>query len=110
MQDLLIGSMDSSASSVEWILSELMRNPTVMKKLQKELERVVGLKRMVEESDLDKLEYLDMVVKETFRMHPVAPLLVPHYAREDSKVNGYDIPKESRIIVDTYAIGRDPNV
>ncbi|KAL1567999.1 cytochrome P450 71AU50-like [Salvia divinorum] len=110
MLDLLIGSMDSSASSVEWILSELMRNPTIMKKLQKELEQVVGLKRMVEESDLDQLEYLDMIVKETFRLHPVAPLLVPHYAREDSKVNGYDIPKESRILVNTYAIGRDPNV
>ncbi|KAL1568000.1 cytochrome P450 71AU50-like isoform X1 [Salvia divinorum] len=110
MLDLLIGSMDTAAVSVEWILSELLRNPTVMKKLQKELEQVVGLKRMVEESDLDQLEYLDMVVKETFRLHPVAPLLVPHYAREDSKVNGYDIPKESRIIVNTYAIGRDPNV
>ncbi|KAL1568001.1 cytochrome P450 71AU50-like [Salvia divinorum] len=111
MLDLLEASIDTAASSVEWILSELLRNPTVMKKLQKELEQVVGLKRMVEESDLDQLEYLDMIVKETFRLHPVTPLLVPHYAREDSnKVNGYDIPKESRILINTYAIGRDPNV
>ncbi|XP_042041154.1 cytochrome P450 71AU50-like [Salvia splendens] len=110
MMDLLIGSMDTAAASVEWILSELLRNPTVMKKVQKELEQVVGLKRMVEESDLDQLEYLDMVVKETFRLHPVGPLLIPHYSREDSKVNGYDIPKGSRILINTYAIGRDPNV
>ncbi|XP_042041155.1 cytochrome P450 71AU50-like [Salvia splendens] len=110
MLDLLAGSMDTAATSVEGILSELLRNPTVMKKLQKELEQVVGLKRMVEESDLDQLEYLDMVVKESFRLHPVAPLLIPHYAREDSKINGYDIPKDSRIIVNAYAIGRDPNV
>ncbi|XP_047967645.1 cytochrome P450 71AU50-like [Salvia hispanica] len=110
MLDLLIGSMDTAAASVEWILSELIRNPTVMKKLQKELEQVVGLNRMVEESDLDQLEYLNMVVKEGFRLHPVGPLLIPHYSREDSKVNGYDIPKDSRIIINTYAIGRDPNV
>ncbi|XP_047966771.1 cytochrome P450 71AU50-like [Salvia hispanica] len=110
MLDLLLASMDTSAASVEWMLSELMRNPTVMKKLQKELEQVVGLKRMVEESDLDQLEYLDMVVKESFRLHPVAPLLIPHYSREDSKVNGYDITKDSRILINTYAIGRDPNV
>ncbi|KAL1558998.1 cytochrome P450 71AU50-like [Salvia divinorum] len=110
MLDLLIGSMDTAAASVEWILSELLRNPTVMKKLQNELEEVVGLKRMVEESDLEQLEYLDMVVKETFRLHPVGPLLIPHYSREDIKVNGYDIPKGSRILINTYAIGRDPNV
>ncbi|KAL1567914.1 cytochrome P450 71AU50-like [Salvia divinorum] len=110
MLDLLAASMDTAAASVEWILSELLRNPTVMKKLQKELEQVVGLKRLVEESDLDQLEYLDMVVKESLRLHPVAPLLIPHYSREDIKVNGYDIPKESRILVNNYAIGRDPNV
>ncbi|XP_042037555.1 cytochrome P450 71AU50-like [Salvia splendens] len=110
MLDMLLGAMDSPSSTVEWILTELLRNPAVMKKLQREMEQVVGLDRMVEEADLDRLEYLDMVVKETFRLHPVAPLLIPHYAREDSKVNGYDIPKESRIIINTYAIGRDPSV
>ena len=110
VQDLLVGSMDTAAAAIEWTLSELLRNPKVMKKLQKELEEVVGLKRIVEESDLYKLEYLNMVVKESFRLHPVVPLLVPHYSMEHIKVNGYDIPKESRILINTYAIGRDPNV
>lgn len=107
---MLVGSMDTAASSVEWILSELLRNPTVMAKVQKELEQVVGLNRMVEESDLEKLEYLDMVVKESFRLHPVAPLLIPHYAMEDTVVDGYHVPKNSRIVINTYAIGRDPAV
>ncbi|KAL1568003.1 cytochrome P450 71AU50-like isoform X1 [Salvia divinorum] len=110
MLNLLIGATDTTSASVEWILTELLRNPTVMKKLQKELEQVVGLKRMVEESDLDQLEYLDMVLKETFRLHPSGPLLIPHYSREDSKVNGYDIPKGTRVIINAYAIGRDPNI
>ncbi|PIN03021.1 Cytochrome P450 CYP2 subfamily [Handroanthus impetiginosus] len=109
MLDMLGGSMDTAASSTEWILSELLKNPSTMKKVQKELEDVVGLERMVEESDLEQLTYLEMVIKETFRLHPVAPLMLPHYATEDCKVDGYDIPKESRIIINTYAIGRDPS-
>jgi cytochrome P450 len=68
---MLAGSMDTSATVIEWALSELMKHPRVMKKVQKELEDVVGLERMVEESDLDSLEYLDMVLKETFRLHPI---------------------------------------
>lgn len=81
-----------------------------MEKVQNELEQVVGLERHVEESDLDKLEYVYMVVKEIFRLHPVAPFLLPHYATKACTVDGYHIPKESRIIINTYAIGRDPNM
>lgn len=76
--DLLVASMDTSATTIEWILTELLRHPNVMKKLQNELKQVVGKNRMVEESDLENLEYLDMVIKESSRLHPVAPLLIPH--------------------------------
>ncbi|XP_016648274.1 PREDICTED: cytochrome P450 CYP736A12-like [Prunus mume] len=105
--DMLVGSIDTSSVTVEWALAELMRHPKAMKKVQKELEDVVGLGRMVEESDLGKLDYLSMVVKETMRLHPVGPLLIPHAATEDCTVNGYDIPKKSRVIINAWAIGRD---
>ncbi|KAG2716520.1 hypothetical protein I3760_03G130600 [Carya illinoinensis] len=108
--DMLVGSVDTSATAIEWVLSELMKHPRVMKKLQKELENVVGLERMVEEVDLDRLKYLDMVVKETFRLHPVAPLLIPHQGMKDCTVNGFHIPRNSRILINTWAIGRDPSV
>ena len=108
--DMVVAAFDTSATSIEWAFSELLRNPKVMKKLQEELERVIGMDQMVEEKDLEKLEYLDMVVKESFRLHPVAPLLVPHESMEDITIEGYHIPKKSRIIVNTWAIGRDPNV
>ena len=75
---MLVGSIDTSATAIEWTISELLKNPRVMKKLQRELETVVGMKRKVGESDLDKLKYLEMVVKEGLRLHPVAPLLIPH--------------------------------
>ncbi|CAL2255118.1 unnamed protein product [Prunus armeniaca] len=80
-----------------------------MKKIQKELENVVGLDRMVEESDLEKLEYLNMVLKETLRLHPVAPLLLPHAAIKDCTVNAYHIPKKSHVIINAWAIRRDPS-
>ncbi|GMN58875.1 hypothetical protein TIFTF001_027977 [Ficus carica] len=65
---------------------------------------------MVEEKDLRKLDYLNLVITESFRLHPVAPLIVPRESREDITIEEYFIPKKSRIIVNTWAIGRDPNV
>ncbi|XP_060186303.1 cytochrome P450 71AU50-like [Lycium barbarum] len=107
--DLLIASMDTSSTTIEWILTELLRHPNVMKKLQNELEQVVGKNRMVEESDLESLEYLDMVIKESSRLHPVAPLLLPHESIEDCTVDGFHLPKGSRILINVWAIGRDPD-
>ena len=102
--------MDTSATSIDWILTELIRYPRIMKKVQKELENVVGLERMVEELDLKSLEYLDMVLKEAMRLHPVAPLLLPHESLEDCTINGYHIARKSRLIINVWAIGRDPSV
>ncbi|XP_015059923.1 cytochrome P450 CYP736A12-like [Solanum pennellii] len=107
--DMLVAAMGTSATAIEWILTELLRHPHVMKKLQKELEQVVGLEKMVKESDLEKLNYLDMVVKEGLRLHAVAPL-APHEAMEDCVVNSFHIQKGSRILINFYAVQRDPNI
>ncbi|RVX14188.1 Cytochrome P450 CYP736A12 [Vitis vinifera] len=108
--DALAGGTDTSITSIEWILSELLRHPRVMRQLQEELKNVVGMRRMVEESDLENLGYLNMVVKETLRLHPTTPLLIPHESMEDIVINGYYIPKKSRILINAWTIGRDPNV
>uniref|UniRef100_A0A6M2F8R3 Cytochrome P450 n=1 Tax=Populus davidiana TaxID=266767 RepID=A0A6M2F8R3_9ROSI len=105
--DMLVGSMDTSSTAIEWTLSELIKHPRVMKKVQKELEEKIGMDRMVEESDLEGLEYLHMVVKEAFRLHPVAPLLIPHESVEDCTVDGFLIPQKTRVLVNVWAIGRD---
>lgn len=104
-----MASMDTSSTATEWAISELIKHPRIMKKVQEELETVVGMDRMVEESDLEKLEYLDMVIKETMRLHPVAPLLIPHAAMEDCTVDGFHIPQNSRVIINIWTIGRDPS-
>ncbi|KAL4283606.1 hypothetical protein GQ457_16G027790 [Hibiscus cannabinus] len=107
--DMLAASMDTTAATIDWTLVELIRHPRVTKKLQQELKNVVGMNRTVEESDLEKLVYLDMVVKESFRLHPVVPLVI-HAAREDCTVNGFHIPKGARIFINVWAIGRDERV
>ncbi|KAL1567985.1 cytochrome P450 71AU50-like [Salvia divinorum] len=108
--DMIVGGMDTSSTALEWAMSELMKHPTVMKKLQQEVESVVGLNQMVEESHLDKLKYLDCVVKETLRLHPVGPLLIPHESMEDCEVGGFHVPKKARLLVNAWAIGRDLDV
>nr|GMC57776.1 cytochrome P450 CYP736A12-like [Ipomoea batatas] len=110
LMDMLAGSIDTTSCAIDWIMVELLRNPQVLKKVQQELESKVGLYRMVDESDLDDLNYLEMVMKESFRLHPPGPLLIPHEAREDSTIDGFHIPKKARIIVNAWSIGRDPNV
>ncbi|KAK9091232.1 hypothetical protein Sjap_024409 [Stephania japonica] len=106
--DLLAAGLDSTATTVIWAFAELMKRPFTMKKAQEELKDVIGLHRMVEEKDLVNLEYLNMVIKETLRLHPVAPLLVPRESIQDVIVNDYHIPKKTRLIINAWAIGRDP--
>ncbi|KAJ1297041.1 hypothetical protein BS78_01G347900 [Paspalum vaginatum] len=112
--DLMSGGTDTSTVTVEWAMSELLRNPDVLAKATEELERVVGRDRLVSEGDIPSLPYLEAIVKETMRLHPVAPLLTPRQAREDVSVSvgggGYDIPAGTRVFVNVWAIGRDPAV
>ncbi|XP_050376947.1 cytochrome P450 CYP736A12-like [Argentina anserina] len=108
--EMIAAAFDTSATAIIWTLAELLRHPRIMKNLQEELQNVVGMNRMVEEFDLPKLDYLNMVVKESMRLRPVAPLLVPRESINDISINGYHIPKKSRIIVNVWSIGRDPIV
>nr|GMC56753.1 cytochrome P450 CYP736A12-like [Ipomoea batatas] len=108
--DLILGAIDTSYTWIEWTMAELLRSPRAMRRLQEELEANVGLDRMVEEKDLPKLQYLEMVIKETVRLHPPTPLLVPRESMEDIEINGYYIPKKSRVIVNAWAIGRNSNI
>ncbi|MED6195678.1 hypothetical protein PIB30_040274 [Stylosanthes scabra] len=108
--DMIAGAFDTSRTAIEWGMSELIKYPRTMNKIQNEIEALVGIHRQVEEKDLEKLPYLDMVVKEILRLYPVAPLLVPHESLEDVTINGYFIEKNTRIMVNAWAIGRDPRI
>ena len=103
-----MGGMDTSSTTIEWAMSEVLRNPPVLQKLQDELERAVGMGRMVRESDLPHLLYLQAVVKETLRLHPAGPFAI-HLAVEDCTVLGYEIHTNTCVLINLWAIGRNPN-
>ena len=70
MQDLIAGGTDSSAVTIEWAISELLRKPEVLAKATEELDSVIGHGRLVTEQDIPNLPYLEAIVKETMRLHP----------------------------------------
>ncbi|CAL1408430.1 unnamed protein product [Linum trigynum] len=107
--DVFIAGSETSSTTVEWVISELIRNPTVMKKAQEEVRRVFGEKGRVDEAGLNELSYLKLVIKETLRLHTPAPLLVPRESREECEVGGYQIPVKATVLVNAWAIARDPN-
>ncbi|TKW31431.1 hypothetical protein SEVIR_2G105900v4 [Setaria viridis] len=108
LSDTFIGGVDTNSVTVVWAMTELIRNPEVLKKAQDEIRGAVGNKKRVEPDDLPKLKYLKMVVKETLRLHPVVPLLAPRETMRHIKICGYDVPAKTRIFVNVWAIGRDP--
>ncbi|GLJ31791.1 hypothetical protein SUGI_0639520 [Cryptomeria japonica] len=91
-------------------MSELVKNPATLAQAQQEMECAVGRNRRIKESGVMKLDYLGCVIKETFRLHPPLPLLVPHESMEGCSVEGYFIPPKTRLFVNVWAMGRDENV
>jgi 5-O-(4-coumaroyl)-D-quinate 3'-monooxygenase len=110
VQDMITAGMDTTVISVEWAMAELVRNPRVQKTLQEELDRVVGRDRVVSETDFQSLPYLQAVVKESLRLHPPTPLMLPHKASTNVKIGGFNIPKGSNVMVNVWAVARDPKV
>ncbi|CAJ1916686.1 unnamed protein product [Sphenostylis stenocarpa] len=108
--DMITAGMDTTVISVEWAMAELIRNPRVQQKAQEELDKVVGLERVMTEDDFSSLPYLQCVTKEAMRLHPPTPLMLPHRANANVKVGGYDIPKGSNVHVNVWAVARDPAV
>ncbi|KAM7492069.1 hypothetical protein LguiA_034990 [Lonicera macranthoides] len=106
--DLLAGGTDTSATTVEWAILELLRHPNILKRATQELENVIGNQRWVQEKDFPQLPYIESIIKETLRLHPLTTLLPPHFAIEDCEIDGYDIPKGTTVFVNTWSIGRDP--
>ncbi|VAI26871.1 unnamed protein product [Triticum turgidum subsp. durum] len=105
-------AIETSYLVLEYAMAELINNRHVMKKLQTKVRTFASSKGkkldMITEEDLSSLPYLKATMKEALRLHPPGPLLLPHYSTADCNIDGYDIPAKTRILVNGWAIGRDP--
>ncbi|EYU21985.1 hypothetical protein MIMGU_mgv1a025303mg [Erythranthe guttata] len=107
--DMLGGGSETSATTLDWAMAEMVKNPRILKKAQDEVRRFFDDKGgYVDESRIHELKYLMSIIKETLRIHAPFPLLLPRKCREKCEINGYEIPVDTKIIVNAWAINRDP--
>ncbi|KAM7275295.1 hypothetical protein ACFE04_017161 [Oxalis oulophora] len=108
--DMFLAGTDTTSTTVEWAMTELVRNPSTMKKVQQEVRREIGSKLSIDKNDIVSMVYLKCVIKETLRLHPAAPLLAPRESPSTStvKLSGYDIPPKTKVYINAWAIQMDP--
>ncbi|GLT40261.1 hypothetical protein SLA2020_144100 [Shorea laevis] len=109
LMDVFVGGTDTSWATTEWVMAELVKNPSIMKKAQEEVRNVVGEKSKLDENDIYQMSYLKCVIKEGLRLHAPAPLLLPRETAASDKLAGFDIPPKTRVLINAWAIHRDPN-
>ncbi|KAF3625947.1 Cytochrome P450 71A3 [Capsicum annuum] len=106
--DIFAAGIDTTHTTLEWIMTELLRHPKAMEKLQNEVRGLAQGKSKVTEDDLENMQFLKAVIKETLRLHPPVPLLIPRQSTEDIELLGYLIPSKTQILINAWTIGRDP--
>uniref|UniRef100_A0A7N0TN66 Flavonoid 3'-hydroxylase n=1 Tax=Kalanchoe fedtschenkoi TaxID=63787 RepID=A0A7N0TN66_KALFE len=106
--NMFTAGTDTSSSTVEWAIAELIRHPKLLSQAQQEIDSVLGRDRLVSELDIAHLPFLQAIVKETFRLHPSTPLSLPRMAAESCEIDGYHVPKGATLLVNVWAISRDP--
>ncbi|XP_024984123.1 premnaspirodiene oxygenase-like [Cynara cardunculus var. scolymus] len=106
--DIFGGGTDTSSITIEWAMTEMIRHPSVMEKVQHEVREAFQGKRKIRELDIQSLSYLHCVIKETLRLHPPIPMLLPRVCREQCKIGGYDIPIKMKVMINAWACSTDP--
>ncbi|PPS12023.1 hypothetical protein GOBAR_AA08637 [Gossypium barbadense] len=106
--ELFMAGVDTTAAVIRWAMEELINHPNIFKILREEIDSIVGNNRLIKESDVPKLPYLQAVAKEILRLHPPSPFL-RRLSNKDSKINGFDIQKGTRVFINVYMLMRDPN-
>lgn len=110
MQILIFAGTETSATTTEWAMALLLNHPNMLRKASAEIDERVGQERMMDETDLPNLPYLQNIIHEVLRLYPPGPLLLPHMSSADCEIGGYHIPKQTMVMVNAWAIQRDPKI
>ncbi|KAF7816238.1 isoleucine N-monooxygenase 2-like [Senna tora] len=110
LDELIFATVDNPSNAVEWAMAEMLNQPQLLEKATEEVEQVVGNDRMVQESDIPKLNYIKACAREALRLHPMAPFNVPRVSLSDVIVSNYFIPKGSHVLLSRQQLGRNPKV
>uniref|UniRef100_A0ACD5ZED0 Uncharacterized protein n=1 Tax=Avena sativa TaxID=4498 RepID=A0ACD5ZED0_AVESA len=106
--DIFNAGMETSSTALEWAVAELIKNPRVMAKATAEVRRAFEAGGTVLEQAIgEQLPYLGFVIRETLRLHPPLPLLLPRECREACQVLGHGVPRGTQVLVNAWALGRD---
>ncbi|KAK6233417.1 hypothetical protein QUC31_005823 [Theobroma cacao] len=108
--DLMLATVDNPANAAEWAMAEMINQPETLQKAIEEIDGVVGKDRLVQETDIPKLNFVKACAREAFRLHPMAPFNPPHVSNADAIVAGYFIPKGSHVLLSRVGLGRNPQV
>ncbi|KAG5611359.1 hypothetical protein H5410_022640, partial [Solanum commersonii] len=108
IDDMFAAVTETSLSTLVWAMVRMMKNPSVFAKAQAAVREAFKDKETFDENDVEELKYLKLVIKETLRLHPPVPLLVPRECREETDINGYTIPVKTKVMVNVWALGKDP--
>jgi len=109
-QVMLLAELDTSSQTLEWAMTLLLDHPEILEKAITEIDSHIDNERIVEDSDLPKLTYISCIINETLRLFPPSPLLIPHYSSEDCTIGGYHVAKGTLLLVNAWAIHRDPTL
>ncbi|KAH0468472.1 hypothetical protein IEQ34_003505 [Dendrobium chrysotoxum] len=105
--NMINAGIDTTFATLDWCMAELVRNPEMLKKVKDELRKVAHGEDMISEELLGQLSYLKVFIKEVIRLHPPGPLLLPRESMQECQIQGYNIPKKTRLVLNAWAFGRD---
>ncbi|XP_038722129.1 cytochrome P450 81E8-like [Tripterygium wilfordii] len=104
---MLLAGTETSAVTLEWIMSHLVNHPEILHKARAEMDSQLGQENLIDEPDVSKAHYIQAIIYETLRLNPTAPLLVPHISSDDCTLGGYYVPRDTILMVNAWVVHRD---
>ncbi|XLR59881.1 hypothetical protein S83_010553 [Arachis hypogaea] len=110
IQDMLLAGTNTTVLTMEWTLSALLNHPEILRKAKDEIDNHIGKDRLVDESDIPNLPYLQNIIHETLRLYSPSPLLLPHFSSDEVNIGGFTIPRDTIVLINSWAMRRDPKI